>query len=150
MSDWQDRIVGVRMSVDRQFNDRIEASSFSRQQWGLVMTATEFEIENPEDEENARIVANTEKLSSVLPEMDRIEEQMGSMGAGGGSRSGNGGGILGSVKSALGLGGSGGGSKNEQRAADAKELTQAYADELQRELEEAGRWDEIRKLAANE
>lgn len=147
MSDWQDRIVGTRMSVDRQFTDRIEASSFSRQQWGLVMTATDFEIENPEDAEQARIVSNTEKLSSVLPEMDRIEKQMGSMGGGGG-RSGSGtGGLLGSVKSALGLGGAGG-SKDEERTAEAKKLTQAYADALQRELEEAGRWDEIRSIAA--
>lgn len=152
MSDWQDRIVGVRMSVDRTFNDRIEASSFSRQQWGLVMTATEFEIENPEDAENARIVANTDKLSSVLPEMDRIEEQMGAMGGGGGGSSNGGiGGVLTDVKNLLGIGGSdGGGSKNDQRASDARALTQAYADELQRELEESGRWDEIRQLAADD
>jgi len=146
MSDWQDRIVGVRMSVDRQFNDRIESSSFSRQQWGLVMTATEFEIENPDDAEDARIVANTDKLSSVLPEMDRIEEQMGAMGGGSGGSSG--GNLFGSIKSALGLGGDGG-SDDEQRTQDAEALTQAYADELQRELEESGRWDEIRTLAAD-
>lgn len=148
MSDWQDRIVGVRMTVDRKFNDRVEASSFSRQQWGLVMTATEFEIENPEDADTARIVANTEKLPSVLPEMDRIEEQMGAMGAGGGGRSGGGGGLLGGIKDALGLGG--GGSSHDERAADARELTQAYADELQRELEDMGRWDEVRRIAAGE
>lgn len=148
MSDWQDRIVGVRMSVDRAFNDRVEASSFSRQQWGLVMTATEFEIENPGDADEARLVANTEKLPSVLPEMDRIEEQMGAMGGGGGSGSSGGGGIFGNLKDALGLGN--GGSRDEERAAEARELTQAYADELQRELENAGRWDEIRKLAATD
>lgn len=148
MSDWQDRIVGVRMTVDRQFNDRIEASAFSRQQWGLVMTATEFEIENPDDEDEARIVANTEKLPSVLPEMDRIEEQMGSMGGGGGgSRGGGGGGLFGNLKDALGLGD--GRAQDDERAAEANELTQAYADELQRELEDSSRWDEVRKLAAN-
>ena len=146
MSDWQDRIVGVRMNVDREFSDRVEASSFSRQQWGLVMTATEFEIENPGDADDARIVANTEKLPSVLPEMDRIEEQMGAMG--GGSGGSGGGGVLGNLKDALGLGK--GGSKDEERAAEARELTQAYADQLQRELENAGRWDEIRNLAATD
>lgn len=145
MSDWQDRIVGVRMTVDREFNDRVEASSFSRQQWGLVMTATEFEIENPGDAEEARLVANTEKLPSVLPEMDRIEEQMGAMAGGGGSGGGSGGGLIGNLKSALGLGD--GGSRDEERASEARELTQEYADELQRELENSGRWDEVRRLA---
>lgn len=145
MSDWQDRIVGVRMTVDREFNDRVEASSFSRQQWGLVMTATEFEIENPGDADEARIVANTEKLPSVLPEMDRIEEQMGAMGGSGGSSGGSAGGLFGNLKSALGLGD--GGSRDEERASEARELTQEYADELQRELESSGRWDEVRQLA---
>jgi hypothetical protein len=146
MTTWQDRIVGVRMTVDREFNERVEASEFSRQQWGLVMTATEFEIEHADDPERARLVANTEKLPSVLPEMDRIEEQMGSMGGGSG---GGGDGIVGGIKDALGLGGSGG-SKDEQRSADAEELTQAYADALQQELEDTGRWDEVRELAAEE
>lgn len=148
MSDWQDRIVGVRMSVDRQFNDRIESSSFSRQQWGLVMTATEFEIEHANDPDRARIVANTEKLPSVLPEMDRIEEQMGSMGGGSGS-SGSSSGILSTLKDALGMGSGSGGASNRERTEAAEELTQAYADELQRELEESGRWSEIRQLAAD-
>jgi len=45
--DWTDRIAGERMAVDKQFADRVEGSSFSNQQWGLVMTAVEFEIEEP-------------------------------------------------------------------------------------------------------
>ncbi|MFB6255890.1 MAG: DUF5799 family protein, partial [Haloplanus sp.] len=60
MSNWTDRIVGDRMAVDREFSDRVRASEFSNQEWGLVMTAVDFEIEHAEDPDRARIVADTE------------------------------------------------------------------------------------------
>ena len=40
MSEWTDAIVGERMAVDNQFTDRVTASRFSSQEWGLIMTAT--------------------------------------------------------------------------------------------------------------
>ena len=146
MSDtkWTNRIAGERMSVDRQFSEYVEASSFSNQQWGLVMTAVEFEIENPEDPDEARIVANTSKLPSIMPEMDRIENQ-GPMGGGGGGSGGGGGGLFSGVKSALGLGGGGGG---DDRMDEAAELAQQYAEELQEELESKGRWASICETAS--
>jgi len=148
---WRDRIVGARMTVDDEFADRVEQSSFSRQQWGLVMTATQFEIEDPEDPEAARIVANTDQLESVLPELDKIEEQMRGVGGGSGSgvSAGGAGGLLGGIKDALGIGGGGGG-VDESRKTEATRLVEAYAEELQRHLEERGRWDELREMAAEE
>ena len=149
--EWTDRIVGDRMAVDREFTDRIEASQFSRQEWGLVMTATEFEIENPEDDERAQLVANTEKLPAVIPELDRISSQAGAMGAGGegagGAGGGGGGGVLGSLRNALGLGSGGGGADDETIEA-ADRLAQEYARELQRRLEDRGKWAEIRAIAS--
>lgn len=145
---WQDRIVGARMAVDQEFADRVTGSSFSRQQWGLVMTAVEFEIADPADPERARIVANTEQLPAILPELDSIEQQMQSMGGGGGG-GGTGGGLIDSVKGALGLGGSSEG-VSEDRRVEAEELTQAYADALQEYLETNGQWEEIRSIAAGE
>ena len=153
--EWTDRIVGDRMAVDREFTDRIEASQFSRQEWGLVMTATEFEIESPEDDERAQLVANTEKLPAVIPELDRISSQAGAMGAGGegtgaaGGRgmSGSGGGVLGSLRNTLGLGSGGGGADNETIEA-ADRLAQEYASDLQRRLEDRGKWAEIRAIAS--
>jgi len=151
---WTDRIVGDRMAVDREFADRIHASQFSRQEWGLVMTATEFEIRSPEDAEHAQLVANTEKLPAVIPELDRIRSQSGAMGAGGdgggsgsGGRSGGdgGGGVFGTIKNALGLGS--GGTDDETREA-ADRLAQEYATELQRRLEDRGKWAEIRRIAS--
>ncbi|MCH7661416.1 MAG: hypothetical protein IH933_12825, partial [Euryarchaeota archaeon] len=62
---WMDRIVGDRMAVDREFTERVNGSRFSSQQWGLIMTATEFEIRNPEEPEQAELVANTEKLPQI-------------------------------------------------------------------------------------
>lgn len=150
---WTDRIVGDRMAVDREFADRVEASQFSRQEWGLVMTATEFEIEFPEDDDRAQLVANTEKLPAVIPELDRVRSQAGAMGAGGegagaGGRaaSGGSGGVFGSIKSALGLGGSSEADDETIEAAD--RLAQEYASDLQRRLEDRGKWTEIRNLAS--
>ena len=150
MSDdsWRDRIVGARMAVDNEFADRVTASSFSRQQWGLIMTAIQFEIEEAGDPDAARIVANTDQLPSILPELDSIEQQMQAMGAGGGGGS-SGPGLLDSIKDALGIGG-GSEEVDEDRRREAEALTQEYAEALQAHLESTGRWEEIREIAAGE
>ncbi|MFC6941815.1 DUF5799 family protein [Salinirubellus sp. GCM10025818] len=139
--NWTDMIVGDRMAVDNEFNSEVEASEFSRQEWGLIMTAVEFEIEEP-GTDRARLVANTDNLPAVMPEMERIAEQQQGMGGGGGSGgAGNGGGILGSLRDALGLGGSAG--TDEDRVRAAEDLADAYAKELQRHLEERGKWEQV-------
>jgi hypothetical protein len=145
MADWTDAIVGDRMTVDREFNQRVAASEFTSQEWGLIMTATEFEIEHADDPERARIVADTDKLPQIMPELENIRSQVSSMGGapGGSSGSSSGGGLLDSVKGALGLGGGGGGGKNQQLEA-AERLTQEYADELQSHLERKGKWEQVR------
>lgn len=141
--DWTGRIAGERMAADKQFADRVEASSFSNQQWGLVMTAVEFDIEGPEDPETARLVADTSKLPSIMPELDKVGQggPMGGGSPGGDSRSGsNGSGLLDGVKAALGLAG---GDGEDDRTEEAHALAQAYAEELQQELESNGRWQRI-------
>ncbi|MXV62124.1 hypothetical protein GS429_08625 [Natronorubrum sp. JWXQ-INN-674] len=153
MSDnpWTDRIVGARMTVDQEFSSRIANSEFSSQQWSLIMTATEFEIEHPDDPDRARIVANTDKVEQIIPELDNIQTGMGAMGGqGGGQQTGSsGGGFLGSIKGALGLGSGSGDSHAEQQEA-AERLAQEYADELQSHLESNGRWESVREAAADE
>lgn len=146
---WQDRVVGARMAVDTDFEDRIEASSFSRQQWSLIMTAVSFEIRDADDSERARIVANTDQLDAILPELDEIERQMGAMGGemGGGSSTG---GVLSSIASALGLGNGDGSDGEAAQREEATELVQEYAERLQAHLEEEGRWEEIRSMAGAE
>ena len=144
MSDWTDAIVGERMTVDQQFNDDVRQSRFSNQEWGLIMTAVEFEIEDADDPEAARVVADTGNVPSVLPELENVREGMGAMGAAtDGPGSGGGSGFVDSVKSALGLGGGDGGDGDPELRA-AEELAQTYADELQRELEENGKWEQVR------
>ena len=145
-SDWTDRIVGERMQVDQEFNEKVAASNFSNQQWGLIMTAVEFEIENPDDPESARLVANTSKVESIVPELENIDQRTG-MAAQGGGGSGSSGGLLDGVKNALGLGGGGGGVDREQLAA-AEEMAQLYAGDLQDKLQSRGKWDEICDLAS--
>lgn len=142
---WTDMIVGDRMAVDNEFNSQVEASEFTRQEWGLIMTAVEFEIREPETD-RARLVANTDNLPAVMPEMDRIAEQQAGMSGGQGEGGGGGGGILGSLRDALGFGGSAGADEDRIRAAE--ELADAYAKELQRHLEERGKWEKVRAAAA--
>ena len=145
MSEWTDAIVGERMTVDNQFNERVAASRFSSQEWGLIMTATEFEIENAADPEAARVVADTSSLPAIMPELENLRSQMSAMGGapGGGGNDGSGDGIVDSIKGALGLGGGGGGPSDEELEA-AERLVQEYADELQAHLESVGKWEQVR------
>lgn len=152
-NSWTDRIVGERMTVDKEFSSRIAGSRFSSQEWSLIMTATEFEIENPDDPENARIVANTEKIDQILPELENIRSQVGAMGGAGGDAPGGGSsagsGLVDSIKGALGVGDGGGDSYEEERRA-AEELTQEYAEELQSHLESNGRWEPVLRSISEE
>jgi hypothetical protein len=147
-TDWQEKLVGARMTVDRKFNDRIRGSSLSNSQWGLVMTAVEFDIENADDPETARIVADTSKLEHVLPELENVDEQMGGMGGAAPDKSKDGGGMLGGIKSALGLGG--GGDDTDELETEARKLADEYAHELQSHLESEGRWEDVRETAASD
>lgn len=140
---WTDRIVGERMAVDREFNDRVEQSEFSRQEWGLIMTAVEFEIENPESE-HAALVADTSKIPHILPELEKLQEQMSAAGAAPGGSSSSGG-VFDSIKNALGLGSGG---PDPERGDAASRLAQEYANELQNRLEENGKWEEVQSVAS--
>ncbi|APX96798.1 DUF5799 family protein [Natronorubrum daqingense] len=154
MSDtsWTDQIVGARMTVDQEFSSRIADSRFSNQQWSLIMTATEFEIEQPADPESARIVANTENVEQIIPELENIPTGMGAMGGGPGGQQGgsSSGGILDSILGAFGLGGDGDDNSHAEQERAAESLTQEYAEQLQAELESKGRWDTVRQAAASE
>ncbi|WP_123624088.1 DUF5799 family protein [Halorubrum sp. CSM-61] len=149
MSEWTDAIVGERMTVDNQFNDRVSASRFSSQEWGLIMTATEFEIEDADDPEDARIVADTSSLPAIMPELENVRSQVAAMGGapGGdaGGSGGSGGGLVDSIKGALGFGGgSGNDGPSDEEMEAAERLVQEYADELQAHLEEVGKWEQVR------
>lgn len=148
MSDWTDSVVGERMALDQEFSDRVRSSEFTSQEWSLVMTAIEFEIEHAEKPDRARIVVDDSNLDQIVPELDTIREQMQGMGGGGGpSSGGSSGGILDGVKSALGLGG-GGDAGDDQKAEAAASLAQEYATELQSRLKRNDRWEEVRTIAA--
>ncbi len=150
-SPWTDRIVGARMTVDQEFTSRIVESQFSSQQWSLIMTATEFEIEHPDDPDRARIVANTEKVEQIIPELENVGTGMGMGGQPQGQQGGSSsGGVLGSIKGALGLGGGDDGDSHAEQERAAEQLTQEYADKLQSHLESNGRWDSVRQAAATD
>jgi hypothetical protein len=146
--DWTDRIVGARMSVDNEFENRLQNSEFSRQEWGMVMTAVEFEIKDADDPDQARIVADTDNLPAIMPELDRISDMspMGASGQAGSGSSSSSGGVLNSVKNALGLG-SGGNGVDEEKREKAEQLATEYAEKLQQHLENKGKWNEIRTIA---
>ena len=138
---WTDMIVGDRMAVDREFSQRVADSRFSRQEWGLIMTAVEFEIEHPDDDEQAKLVADTSKIRQVMPEMENIQSQMNSMAGKPSKKESKG--IFSSVKDALGMGGGSGIDKDKLAAAEG--LAQEYADELQTRLESQGKWARVRR-----
>ncbi|MGQ3330267.1 DUF5799 family protein [Halorubrum sp. FL23] len=148
MSEWTDAIVGERMTVDNQFTDRVSASRFSSQEWGLIMTATEFEIEDAGDPEDARIVADTSSLPAIMPELENVRSQVAAMGGapggGDGRGGGSGGGLVDSIKGALGLGGGGSDGPSDEEVDAAERLVQEYADELQAHLEDVGKWEQVR------
>jgi hypothetical protein len=143
---WSDRIVGARMAVDSEFSSEVDRSVFSRQEWGMVMTAVEFDIENAGDEAAAELVANTDSLRDVLPELERAREAQAAMAAGQEPDSGGGNGILDSVKGALGFDSNDDVDEiDEDQLREAERLADAYATELQSYLESNGRWAEIRR-----
>lgn len=145
MSDWTDTIVGERMTVDSGFNERVVASRFSTQEWGLIMTAVEFDIEDADDPDAARLVADTSNLPTIMPELENVRSQVAAMGGasgGAGTGGGSGGGLVDSIKGALGLGGDGDGVSDEKLEA-AERLVQEYADELQAQLVDVGKWEQV-------
>lgn len=145
MSNWTDAIIGDRMAVDQEFTDRVQASAFSSQEWGLIMTATELEMEQPDDPEQARIVANTENVESVLPELEAINNQM-PMGGSPGRDNAADSGLIGTLKQTLGFGGSeSDDAVDEERLAAAEALTQEYADALQEHLEANDKFQQARE-----
>jgi hypothetical protein len=145
--DWTDRLTGARMQVDRQFEDRVQNSEFTNQQWGLIMTAVEFSIDDPGTPGEATLVAETGKVEQILPELENIPQGMGAQ-PGGGRNSGDDG-LLGRIRGLL-SGGSDSDSVDEEKLAAATGLADEYATELQRFLESEGRWEEICTLAAHE
>jgi len=142
---WTDRIVGARMTVDQSFTSRVMESRFTNQEWSLIMTATSFEIEDPEAPDRARLIADTSKVEHVVPEFDTIRAAQ-QMGMASEDRRNGSDGVFGAIKSALGMGDDD--HTAELEAAD--RLAQEYASELQAHLESTGRWEEIRELAAAE
>jgi hypothetical protein len=138
MSHWTDQIAGDRMTVDREFSDRVRESDFTSQEWGLVMAAVEFEIEDADDPEAARVVADTSQVPEIMPELENVRSQVGAAGGAPGGDSG--GGVVDSIKGALGLGGG----RDEDRLADAERLADEYAQALQERLEERGKWERVR------
>jgi hypothetical protein len=102
------------------------------------MAAVEFEIEDADDPEAARVVADTSQVPQIMPELKNVRSQVGA--AGGAPSGDSGGGVVDSIKGALGLGGG----DDEDRLADAERLAQEYAQALQERLEERGKWERVR------
>jgi hypothetical protein len=130
MADWYSRAAHERVQVDSSFNSRLRDKPVTAHQWGLLMTAIEFDIVNPEEPERARIVPDVSKVDSVLDQVKEAEDAPNAPAP-------DSPGIVERVKRALGI------SESEdpyKRAA--RSLASQYATELQAELEKQGRWEE--------
>ncbi|MFB6121251.1 MAG: DUF5799 family protein [Halobacteriaceae archaeon] len=135
MSDWQDRLASHRLRADREFEERVRDAELSRRQWDLAMTAVTFRVENPDDPDEAELVADTSNLDDVVSEMHAV-----------GQADNEGGSVLDDVKSALGLGDDG----EDPLKREAERLVVDYADELEEILERENAWEDIRRAAAAE
>lgn len=146
---WRDKLAGARMRVDQEFNQRVLDSQFSNQEWGLIMTAVEFDIDSPETPDSAEMTANTDKVEQIMPELENLPQGMARPG---GDAGGDSGGVIDSLKSVFGFDGSdaNGSGVDEDELAAASQLVEEYATELQRHLEEQGRWAEVCAAAAKE
>jgi hypothetical protein len=149
-NEWTDQLAGARMQVDQRFQDTLEASSFTNQEWGLVMTAIDWDIENPDTPEEAELVADTDQLSEIIPELENIQNQMG-----GSQRPVEEGpdtqGFLGRIKRYIhDLTSNTSSQSSKKRYNDAVELVEGYTMELQSFLEERGRWADVCAAAASE
>jgi len=150
MSHWTDAIIGERMTVDGSFSDRVVASQFSTAEWDLIMTAADLEMEDAEDPAAARIVADTSDVATIIPELESIRSQTAAMTGQSTSkeRPASGGGVVDSIKRALGLGsdeGDDGDGVDQEKLAAAEQLTAEYAEALQTHLEEADRFEQARQ-----
>lgn len=134
-SPWTQQIAAERMQTDQAFTDRVVDSPLSSQQWGLVMTAVEFEIEGPEDPETAELVVETRRLDGVMDEIRTIGDRQPGAGA---TPDSGGGGLLDTVKGAFGVDDS-----DDELRETAESLAAEYATALQARLEDRGRWAEI-------
>ncbi|MFC7072118.1 DUF5799 family protein [Halovenus rubra] len=147
-NQWRDRLAGARMQVDKRFDDRIRTSEFTNQQWGLIMTAVEFDIDNPEQPESAELVAKTDQVEHIIPELDNVPQGMGGAPMGQQqSQGGSGDGLLGKIRGFLG-GNDDSGQSDEETLQAASALVGEYADELQQFLEEEGQWTSLCESAA--
>jgi hypothetical protein len=144
--EWVEQIAGARMQVDQRFQDRIVDSEFTNQQWGLIMSAVEFEIRDPETPSEAELVANTDRVEQILPEVEDIPQGMG--GPPGGPSGGRSGGLLSRLKQLL----SGGDSDevDQDRLDAATTLADEYVVELQTFLEDEGQWAPLCRQAAGD
>lgn len=133
---WQHAIAAERMAVDREFADQVSASSLSPESWELVMTAVELKIERPGDPSAAQLVANTERLPSVLPAIASIEQRHDHDGPG----------LLARLRGYIP--GVDGPQADRRRTAEA--LARTYARELRERLEETGQWEQVCAMAATD
>jgi hypothetical protein len=135
--EWTDQIAGARMQVDQQFRDRIIDSEFTNQQWGLIMSAVEFEITDAETPAKAQLVANTDKVEQILPEVDNMPRATPGQPQSSGDSSG------GLLDGLFGLFSSEDDGVDQERLDTATRLAEAYATELQAFLEDQGRWESL-------
>lgn len=134
---WDERIIGVRMAVDKEFQPRVDSSGLSNQSWELIMRAVEFELVHDPTIDQVIIHPHFEQLDSVLPAIAEAESRKGDPSMPGSPQEGSGG-LLDRLNGFLGRTNNGDSYRDE-----AETLATEYASELQAQLKAMGKWDEI-------
>lgn len=153
MPEWTDKLARARIQVDKEFHEEVKRTQFTEQEWGLVMTAVEWRVANPDDPEHARLVAETDNVKDILPQLTRIRRDVETAAAGPDAArqrslaEGFSGWINGFVEM---LSRAVTSESTDSRVEDAETLAAEYAERVQDYLERRNRWDEVRQAAAAE
>lgn len=125
-------LFGHRMNADKAFSEQVAHSEFSRGEWELIMSVISFEIDDPQDPENASLLPVVDELDRALQAAKEVPGANDPYSREGGSS----GGVIDRITGLFG-----GESKTTgDRRGEAEALVGEYAQVLEAQLKEQAAW----------
>lgn len=139
----EELLVGHRLAVDQEFATRVRDSEFSSMEWDLIMSSVTFELANPDDPEEAAIVADLEEVWTAIDAIDDLPDRQPGVKPSTPHRGSREPGVLSRLSSSLGLDDVWGGGPSDERIQSANALVTEYAEVLQIHLKQQHHWEEL-------
>lgn len=140
-------LIGHRMFVDNEFNERLLASDFSSAEWDIIMSVVTFRIHEPDDPEEAQLYPQLDGVPDAiaatddLPDFQKVQSMQPERHTSGRLER-----FVGRVQSALGLDVRRK-QKQHERIQNAEQLISDYAEVLEIHLRQQSDWADICKAA---